>query len=116
MQYRRTSSQDQSLRPSSSYSSENSYTGEPYANVSSQNAVYEDISQGLRTYSQVPDPNLVKRFRQKHQNSDYVYENAGYSLSDAQMDPGESFSYPGSSFYTDVPNENYFIKILLIYF
>ncbi|KAF2358835.1 hypothetical protein FHG87_010410 [Trinorchestia longiramus] len=101
--WRRHVSQDQTLRTVSAYSSENSYTEEPYMNPDSQSAVYAELGHGLNTYSEIPDPG-----RPMHEHlvlSDYGYGNSAYALSEANSEPAESSSTPSSAYYSDVSSD-----------
>ena len=99
--WRRGSSQEQPLRPASSYSSENSYTEEPYVNPEVQSAVYAELAPGLNTYSEIPDPDRLNA--QRHCGSDLAaYENAGYALSETPTDPAATISPSSSAYYSDI--------------
>ncbi|XP_076054118.1 uncharacterized protein LOC143032842 isoform X2 [Oratosquilla oratoria] len=122
--WRRGSSQERPLRPSSSQGSENSYTEEPYVNADAQSAVYAELnsvtsSQGvsdyrscsLNTYSEIPDPlSPVGVVTNTGGVRSYVpeatYENAGYVLSEGGVEHPESSvgstSTPSSAYYSDV--------------
>ena len=104
--WRRGSSQERPLRPASSYSSENSYTEEPYVHPDAQSAVYAELAQGLNTYSEIPDPGGLLN-QQRINTSDFGYENAGYALSEAHSDLGEIVMPHSSAYYSDVPQETH---------
>ena len=101
--WRRGSSQERPLRPASSYSSENSYTEEPYVHPDAQSAVYAELAQGLNTYSEIPDPGGLLQHRLVV--SDYGYGNSAYALSEAPSEPAESSSTPSSAYYSDVSTD-----------
>lgn len=121
--WRRGSSQERPLRPSSSQGSENSYTEEPYVNADSQSAVYAELNSttastpgsgtsagaayrpySLNTYSEIPDP--LRPVSLRAYISESTYENAGYVLSEAGLEQPESStgsaSTPSSAYYSDV--------------
>ncbi|XP_018006484.2 uncharacterized protein LOC108664418 [Hyalella azteca] len=102
--WRRHVTQDQTLRTVSAYSSENSYTEEPYMNPDSQSDVYAELGgHGLNTYSEIPDPG-----RPMHEQlvlSDYGYGNSAYALYEGNSEPAESSSTPSSAYYSDVSSD-----------
>ncbi|XP_063887540.1 uncharacterized protein LOC135115033 isoform X1 [Scylla paramamosain] len=121
--WRRGSSQERPLRPSSSQGSENSYTEEPYVNADAQSAVYAELNSttastpgsvtsggaayrpySLNTYSEIPDP--LRPVSLRAYISESTYENAGYVISEAGLEQPESSagstSTPSSAYYSDV--------------
>lgn len=128
--WRRGSSQERPLRPTSSQGSENSYTEEPYVNADTQSAVYAELNSttasapgsasggvsyrpySLNTYSEIPDPlrplSLAGGLRAYISES--TYENAGYVLSEAGLEQPESSvgstSTPSSAYYSDVSSSD----------
>lgn len=101
--WRRRATQEQTLRSVSAYSSENSYTEEPYMNPDSQSAVYAELAPGLNTYSEIPDPGRPLPHRLIL--SDYGYGNSAYAISEPNSEPADSSSTPSSAYYSDVSND-----------
>lgn len=101
--WRRRATQDQTLRSVSAYSSENSYTEEPYMNPDSQSAVYAELAHGLNTYSEIPDPG--RPLPDRLILSDYGYGNSAYAISEPNSEPADSSSTPSSAYYSDVSND-----------
>ncbi|XP_066967173.1 uncharacterized protein [Macrobrachium rosenbergii] len=127
--WRRGSSQERPLRPSSSQGSENSYTEEPYVNADAHSAVYAELNStgstpvsasgvsyhpySLNTYSEIPDPlrpmSIVSGGLRSY-ITEGTYENAGYVLSEAGIEHPESSvgstSTPSSAYYSDVSSSD----------
>ncbi|XP_018024121.1 uncharacterized protein LOC108679890 [Hyalella azteca] len=86
--WRRNSAQEQPLRPASTYSSENSYSEEPYMNPEGQSSLYSELALGLSTYSNITDPSLPERDNRTALKNGY--ENAGYLRSEGLHEfPGD---------------------------
>ena len=124
--WRRGSSQERPLQPSSSIGSENSYSEEPYINADAQSSVYAELSSvsgstlqdayrsfSMNTYSEIPDPahaiSLTSNARVL--NSEGTYENAGYVLSEPAESSAASTCTPSSIGSASTPSSAYYSDV-----
>ena len=107
--WRRGSSQERPLRPSSSLQgSENSYSEEPcvsddpsalYAELNSSSSM--GVAYSLSTYSEIPEGGALRSGLSTYENAGYVLSEAGSPLGRHDSSAG-STSTPSSAYYSDV--------------